>query len=75
MKNKIPKTILAERLDEIIDSKTGLEGLNILLFGWTRKDPDLWDAIRHREWLYDYEVLAFSEYAGYNLLKMESGFQ
>lgn len=72
MKNQIPKTLLAERLDECVDTKPGLNGLNILLFGWTRKDPDMWEAIRHRNWLYDYEVLVFQEYAGCNLLKMES---
>ena len=67
MKNQIPKSILAERLDKILNAQTGLEGINTLLYGWTRKNPALWEAIRHRNWLYDYEVTAFSQYAGYDL--------
>lgn len=71
MKNQIPKTILAERLDMILNAETGLDGLNTLLYGWTRKDLALWEAIRHRNWLYDYEVQAFSQYVGYDLLNVE----
>ena len=71
MKNQIPKTILAERLDKILNAETGLDGLNTLLYGWTRKDLALWEAIRHRNWLYDYEVQAFSQYVGYDLLNVE----
>lgn len=71
MKNQIPKTVLAERLDKILNTETGLDGLNTLLYGWTRKDLALWEAIRHRNWLYDYEVQAFSQYVGYDLLNVE----
>lgn len=71
MKNQIPKTVLAERLDKILNAETGLDGLNTLLYGWTRKDLALWEAIRHRNWLYDYEVQAFSQYVGYDLLIVE----
>ncbi|MBO6306982.1 MAG: hypothetical protein J6M55_05700 [Paludibacteraceae bacterium] len=71
MKNQIPKTVLAERLDKILNAETGLDGLNTLLYGWTRKDLALWEAIRHRNWLYDYEVQAFSQYVGYDLLNVE----
>ena len=67
MKKIITKIVLAERLDKALDTNLGLEGLNTLLYGWTRKDRALWEAIRHRNWLYDYEVQAFSLYAGYNL--------
>lgn len=71
MKNQISKTVLAERLDKILNTETGLDGLNTLLYGWTRKDLALWEAIRHRNWLYDYEVQAFSQYVGYDLLNVE----
>lgn len=71
MKNQIPKTVLAERLDKILNAEAGLDGLNTLLYGWTRKDLALWEAIRHRNWLYDYEVQAFSQYVGYDLLNVE----
>ena len=71
MKKQIPKTVLAERLDKILNAETGLDGLNTLLYGWTRKDLALWEAIRHRNWLYDYEVQAFSQYVGYDLLNVE----
>lgn len=67
MKQQILKSVLAERLDRILNADTGLEGLNTLLYGWTRKDHALWEAIRHRNWLYDYEVKDFSQYIGYNL--------
>lgn len=67
MKKQIQKSILAERLDKCINAHAGMEGLNILLYGWTRKNLALWEAIRHRNWLYDYEVTAFSQYAGYDL--------
>ena len=71
MKKQIPKTVLAERLDKILNAETGLDGLNTLLYGWTRKDLALWEAIRHRNWLYDYELQAFSQYVGYDLLNVE----
>lgn len=71
MKNQIAKKLLALRLDEHLGTHLGMKGLNILLFGWTAKDPKLRTNICHRDWLYDYEVMAFSEYAGCNLLKME----
>lgn len=67
MKTQISKILLAERLDKILNADAGLEGLNTLLYGWTRKDHALWEAIRHRNWLYDYEVKDFSRYVGYNL--------
>lgn len=71
MKNQIHKVDLAERLDKILNAEIGMEGLNTLLYGWTRKDLALWEAIRHRNWLYDYEVQNFSQYVGYNLLNQD----
>ena len=72
MIQQISKTELVRRLESAIGKTVGPEGLNILLYGWTRKDPRLRVNIRHRTWLYDYEVQAFSAYAGYNLLKTEA---
>ena len=72
MKNQIAKTLLVERLSKYIDAPVGSEELRTLLYGWTYKDKDLWEAVRHRDWLYDYEVQDLSRYAGYDLLKMES---
>ena len=71
MTQQISKTELARRLDAALGEKVGIEGLNILLYGWTRKDPKLRVNIRHRTWLYDYEVQALSAYAGCNLLETE----
>ncbi len=72
MMQQISKTELVQRLESVTGEKVGAEGLNILLYGWTRRDPRLRVNIRHRTWLYDYEVQALSAYAGYNLLKTES---
>ena len=72
MTQQISKTIVAARLDAALGEHVGMEGLNTLLYGWTRKDPKLRVNIRHRTWLYDYEMQALSVYAGYNLLQTES---
>ena len=72
MKNQISKTLLVERISQCINAPVTLDDLRTLLYGWTCKDKDLWEAVRHRDWLYDYEVQDFSRYAGYDLLKMES---
>ena len=69
---QISKTELARRLDAVLGEKVGMEGLNILIYGWTRKNPKQRVNIRHRTWLYDYEVQSLSAYAGYDLLKTES---
>ncbi len=72
MIQQINKSELVRRLESAIGETVGPEGLNILLYGWTRQDPRLRVNIRHRTWLYDYEVQAFSAYVGYNLLKTEA---
>lgn len=72
MNDRIEKETLAARLDAVLGAEVGMEGLNTLIYGWTRKDPKLRVNIRHRSWLYDYEVQALSEYAGYDLLQTES---
>jgi len=72
MKNQIPKSLLVERLGRCIGAQIGPDELRTLLYGWAHKNKDLWEAVRHRDWLYDYEVQDFSRYAGYNLLKMEA---
>lgn len=67
MKQQISKTLLAEQLNRAIGTNSGLTGLNILIYGWTRKDPQLRTNISHRSWLYGYEVKELSAYAGYDL--------
>ena len=69
MNDRITKTELAARLDAAIHYPAGMEGLNILLYGWTRKDPQLRINIHHRDWLYLTEVQSLSAYAGYDLTK------
>ncbi len=71
MKQQISKTLLAERLDAALGMNAGLTGLNTLIYGWTRKDPQLRTNISHRTWLYDYEAYSLSRYAGYKLIDME----
>ena len=67
MMTQISKTAVSERLDEVLSAEVGLPGLKTLLYGWTRKDPQLRTNIRHRTWLYGYEVAELSAYAGYDL--------
>ena len=72
MNDRILKTELAARLDAAIHYPAGMDGLNILLYGWTRKDPQLRVNIHHRDWLYLTEVQSLSTYAGYDLTKNDS---
>ena len=67
MMQHISKIEVAERLDEVLGAEVGMNGLNTLLYGWTRKDPQRRVNISHRRWLYGYEVQELSAYAGYNL--------
>ena len=67
MMQHISKADIAERLNEVLSAEVGMEGLKVLLYGWTRKDPQLRANINHRRWLYGYEVQELSAYAGYNL--------
>ena len=67
MMQHISKTEIAERLDEVLGAEVGMEGLKVLLYGWTRKDPQRRVNINHRRWLYGYEVKELSAYAGYDL--------
>ncbi len=67
MTTQISKRAIAERLDEVLGAEVGLQGLKTLLYGWTRKDPQLRTNISHRTWLFGYEVAELSAYAGYDL--------
>jgi len=67
MMQHISKMEIAERLDEVLGAEVGMQGLNTLLYGWNRKDPQRRINISHRRWLYGYEVQELSAYAGYNL--------
>ena len=67
MMQHISKIEIAERLDEVLGAEVGMRGLNTLLYGWTRKDPQRRTNINHRRWLYGYEVKELSAYAGYDL--------
>ena len=71
MTQHIDKQKVADQLDAAIGYPAGMEGLNTLLYGWTRKNENLRVNIRHRTWLYDHEVRALSAYAGYNLMPAE----
>ena len=69
MNDRISKTELASRLDAAINYPAGMNGLNILIYGWTRKQPQLRINIPHRDWLYLSEVQSLSVYAGCDLTK------
>ena len=72
MNDRITKLEVAARLDAAIHYPAGMEGLNILLYGWTRKNPQLRVNIHHRDWLYLAEVQSLSEYAGVDLTKNDA---
>ncbi len=72
MMQHISKIEIADRLDEVLGAQVGMQGLNTLLYGWTRKDPQLRTNISHRTWLYGYEVKELSAYAGYDLRPRKS---
>ena len=72
MMQHISKIEIAERLDEVLGAQVGMQGLTTLLYGWTRKDPQLRTNISHRTWLFGYEVKELSAYAGYNLRPRKS---
>ena len=73
MKEKYFFTYLAARLEQILQYDVGLEGLEILIFGFCRKGCINRETLRTREkrdgeaWLSYYEAVCFSEYAGYDL--------
>ncbi len=67
MTKQITKTAIAERLNEVLGADVGMQGLKTLLYGWTRKDPQLRTNINHRKWLFAYELEELSAYAGYDL--------
>ena len=74
-KNAITLTTLAARLEKAIHADVGMQGLNILLYGWAQKTkrPHLNATLQIREkrdgerWLSPNEVQSLSEYSGYNL--------
>ena len=75
MMQRISKQELSERLDAVLGAPVGIEGLNILLYGWKKYrkyGARYCDALKHRDWLYITEVMDFSEYAQYDLTKSES---
>ena len=70
MMQRISKEELVRRLEKAIEQSVGIEGLNILLYGWKkyrRYGAKYCDALKHRDWLYIVEVIDLSEYAGYCL--------
>lgn len=72
MMPRITKAELAERLDAAIGAEVGMDGLDILLYGWKkfRKYGRRYlNALKHRNWLYIVEVQDLSEYAGVDLTK------
>jgi len=70
MMQRVSKEELVKRLDAALGQAVGMEGLNILLYGWKKfrkYGAQYCDALKHRDWLYIVEVIDLSEYAGYCL--------
>ena len=70
MMQRVSKEELVKRLDAALGQTVGMEGLNILLYGWKKfrkYGVRYCDALKHRDWLYIVEVIDLSEYAGYCL--------
>ena len=73
---RISKTELAKRLEQILQSEVGMKGLNTLLCGWKKYrhfSEKYCHALNSRDWLYVTEVMDLSEYAGYDLTKKSAG--
>ena len=74
-KDAITLTTLAARLERAIHADVGLQGLNILLYGWMKKGGVRRSTLFMRkksageEYLTPNEVRNFSSYAGYDLSK------
>ena len=74
-KDAITLTTLAARLERAIHCDVGLQGLNILLYGWMQKGGISRTTLFMRkksageEYLTPEEVRNFSSYAGYDLSK------
>ena len=73
-KNAILLTTLATRLERAIHADVGLQGLNILLYGWKKKYRLIADHTFYKRakddgeaWLSLGEAMSFSRYAGYDL--------
>lgn len=70
---KIPLAVIAQRLNDVLNTNVGLHGLNTLLFGWIRKGYLSSATLRVRNrrdgyrWLSVRELKSFSSYAGYDL--------
>ena len=75
IKDAITLTTLAARLERAIHCDVGLQGLNILLYGWMQKGGISRTTLFMRkksageEYLTPEEVRNFSSYAGYDLSK------
>ena len=77
---KIPLTTICARLERAIHADVGMKGLQILLYGWRRKDPFAPSGgtlgMRRKNgdygWLLRFELQRLSIYAGYNLC-LENG--
>ena len=75
IKDAITLTTLAARLERAIHADVGMQGLNILLYGWMQKGGVSRTTLFMRkksageEYLTPEEVRNFSSYAGYDLSK------
>ena len=75
-KRKYSMAQLAANLDKAINSNVGMRGLHILLYGWIKKEHKITQQTlsnRKRKYktffLTKTEAKAFSQYAGYDLMK------
>ena len=67
---RISKAEVARRADKARGVKRGMEGLNILIYGWLnyRKYGHKYrNKLYNRDWLYIVEVMDLAEYAGCDL--------
>ena len=73
MKERYYFSFLAANLERAIHADVGLDGLKILIFGWTQKRKSFRTTLtlrQHRDgeaWLSPYEAKSLSDYAGYDL--------
>ena len=76
-KDAITFETICSRLERAIHAEVGREGLDILIYGWLKRNSrlvtrqSLWARLNAdgEEWLTPYELDSFSRYAGYDLTK------
>ena len=67
MKRKFFYKDIIRRLEQLLHTTVGMEGFEILLYGWVHKHHFNRSKYSMRDYMTGAEIQSFSEYAGYDL--------